>query len=107
MTYRPQRNPARNPYGQTRSFARRAYRSDLNAQALIWDRAAGEFQEELDDALRAYSSGLIPRSEYHRIRDRLREAINGAKERAETFRRSGIARAEFSSRFGSRKGRRF
>lgn len=107
MTYRTQRNPQRNAYGQTRSFARRSYRDDLSPQALIWDRAASEFQEELDDALRAYSSGLIPRREYHLIRDRLRTAIAGAQERAENYRRSGIARAEFAARFGTRKGRRF
>jgi hypothetical protein len=107
VTYRSQRNPQRNPYGQARSFARRSYRSDLSPQALIWDRAASEFQEELDDALRAYSAGLIPRREYHILRERLRAAIAGAQERAEMLRRSGIARAEFSARFGTRKGRRF
>jgi hypothetical protein len=107
MTYRTQRNPQRNKYGQSRSYTRHAFRPDLSPQALIWDRAAREFQEELDDALRAYSNGLIPRSEYHTIRTRLRDAIAAAQERAENYRRSGIARSEYQSRFGTRKGRRF
>ena len=107
MTYRNQRNPQRNAYGQPRSFTRRAYRPELSPQALIWDRAASEFQEELDDALRAYSSGLIPKSQYQRMRARLREAIANAQEQAENYRRSGIARSQFQSRFGTRKGRRF
>lgn len=107
MAYRYQRNPQRNAYGQPRSFTRRSYRTDLSPQALIWDRAASEFQEELDDALRAYSNGLIPKSEYLRMKERLRDAIAGAQERAESYRRSGIAREQFQSRFGARKGRRF
>lgn len=107
MVYRAQRNPQRNKYGQARSFSRSAYRPEHSPEALIWDRAAREFQEELDDALRAYSSGLIPKDEYLRIKARLRDAIAGAQERAEMYRRSGQARAEFASRFGARRGRRF
>lgn len=105
MTYRTNRNAPKNKYGFLRSYTRQSYRSDLSPQALIWDRAAREFQEELDDALRAYTDGLIPRREYLLIRDRLRDAIAAAQERAENYRRSGLARSGVQPYFGTRKRR--
>jgi hypothetical protein len=95
------RYPGKNKFGEPRSYARHGHRDYASPQSLIWERAAREFQEELDDALRAYSAGLIPKGEYQTIRLRLRDAIEGARERAESFRRSGIARST------PRRGRRF